>query len=194
LLAVALLLAAIVGAQGAGYNFSAIGQRAATEIAPDSVDIGAVELADNLSMLQSKMAQLQFFKDQQQQIDAVYFKIAPLYAEQIAEMAGLNAENINDEKAFVAQIIQARLDKIGVFDNVRVTPSDSEAVSKGVKKVLADISFTSTSSKDAVTAFLDLGNPQMGMVWKNFTLATDRGRKEINVAGRFAILIAGAAE
>ena len=191
---VALLLAAIVGAQNLGIGGSSILPHLARDSSSEVVEGSAVEMADSLAMLQSKKSQLQYFKSKQQQIDEVYFKVAPLYAEQIAEMAGLNAENINDDKALVTQIIQARLDKIGVFDNVRITPSDSEAVSKGVKKILTDISFTSASSKDAVTAFLDLGNPKMGMVWKNFTLATDRGRKEINVAGRFAILIAGAAE
>ena len=191
MLAVALALAVVVGGQSVGINVTSLWPQV---MSPAEGDVAVIDMADSLPVLQSKKSQLQYFKDKQQQIDEVYFKIAPLYAEQIADMAGLNAENINDDKAFVTQVIQARLDKIGVFDNVRIIPSDSEAVSKGVKKVLADISFTSTSSQDAVTAFLDLGNPKMGMVWKNFTLATDRARKEINVAGRFAILIAGAAE
>lgn len=145
-------------------------------------------------ILYRKQASLQRYAAHREEIDDAYQKLAPLYAERAVEWIGLMPAGTADARAFAETTLRQKIESSGLAGDVRVTVAEPESPVPHVKLALADIGFTTGSSQLAKQLLTDLGAPQHGAVWRNFTLSTDRAQKQITLSGRLALLLAEEAE
>lgn len=174
-----------------GPNLIATAESMPGVIAANSVSVVS---GDTIGALYQKRDRLLKFKAEEEAINNAYFKVAPVYADHVVELAGLITDpGIEDRKA-AEDAIRNRLEQSGVIDNIRISIAESEKLSSGVRKTLAEVSFTTQSSQDAQALLFDLGSAKNGFIWKNLTMTTDRMRKEVSMNGRIEVLLAEAAE
>ncbi len=150
--------------------------------------------SDTLAALHKKKLDLENFKSNQQAIDTEYFSLASVYTDRIASLSGLVVDPGIEDRIFIENMLRAKFDTFGTAEGIKINVAESEPMSKGVRKAIADVSFNNHSSQDTLKLVLDLGDNKSGMVWRSLTLTTDRNRKDLMVNGRLAVFLAEVAE
>ncbi len=147
----------------------------------------------DMSALLEKKAKLLSLKNSHEEVSRAYTSLAPAYAENSAELLAL-LPDFNDVKSSVEGLLKAKLEQSGTVGDVRITVGDAVPVSENAQKLLCDVYFRAVSSSDALGLLKLLGDSKAGMFWNNFSVLTDRTRKEITVSGRLYLFVTRLAE